>query len=301
MTKELFSLNSKKSGTFGDIPTKVLKISSDICNKVLQKIWNSEILGKQYFHQNITTVFEKKDPMQAENYRPASVLPTVSKMFEWIIQKQLSTQIEVSFHLICVDIEKGSQFALISLIEKWRKYPDNKGYTGAVLMNLSKAFDTINHEILVAKLHAYGFNKDSLKILLSYLSNCWQRTKINLSFSSWSELLQGVLPGSALGPILFNIYINDLFYFLTSDICNFADDTTPYVCDSSLAYVLEKLEEYSAPPMEWFEINEMKMNVEKYHSFISGNKFEQMWVRIRDGMIWGNRTVKLLGITIRDW
>ena len=199
-----------------------------------------------------------------------------------------------------MDIEKGSQFALISLIEKWRKYPDNKGYTGAVLMNLSKAFDTINHEILVAKLHAYGFNKDSLKILLSYLSNCWQRTKINLSFSSWSELLQGVLPRSALGPILFNIYINDLFYFLTSDICNFADDTTPYVCDSSLAYVLEKLEEYSAPPMEWFEINEMKMNVEKYHSFISGNKFEQMWVRIRDGMIWGNRTVKLLGITIRD-
>ena len=194
----------------------------------------------------------------------------------------------------------STQFALISLIEKWRKYPDNKGYTGAVLMNLSKAFDTINHEILIAKLHAYGFSKDSLKILLSYLSNRWQRTKINLSFSSWSELLQGVLPGSVLGPILFNIYINDLFYFLTCDICNFADDTTPYVCDSSLAYVLEKLEEYSAPPMEWFEINEMKMNVEKYHSFISGNKFEQMWVRIRGGMIWGNRTVKLLGITIRD-
>ena len=82
MTKELSSLNSKKAGTFGDIPTKVLKVSSDICNKVLQKIWNSEILGKQYFHQNITTVFKKKEPMQAENYRPVSVLPTVSKMFE---------------------------------------------------------------------------------------------------------------------------------------------------------------------------------------------------------------------------
>ena len=72
MTKELPSLNSKKAGTFGNIPTKVLKISSDICNKVLQKIWNSEILGKQYFLQNlkladITPVFEKKDPTLAEN------------------------------------------------------------------------------------------------------------------------------------------------------------------------------------------------------------------------------------------
>ena len=97
---------------------------------------------------------------------------------------------------------------------------------------------------------------------------------------------------------MFNIYINDLFYFLTCDICNFADDTTPYVCNSSLEYVLEKLEEYSALAMDWFEIFEMKMNAENCHLFISGNKFEQMWVRIRDDMIWENRTVKLLGITI---
>ena len=161
---------------------------------------------------------------------------------------------KVSSHFTCADIRGFSaQFALISLTEKWRKYLDNKGYTGAVLMDLSKAFDTVNHEHLEAKLHAYGF---------SYLSDRWQRTKVNLSFSSWPELLLGVPQGSVLGPILFNIYINNPFYFLTCEICKFADDTMPYVCNSSLEYVLEKLEEYSALVIEWCEINEMEMNAE---------------------------------------
>ena len=89
MTKELSSLNSKKAGAFENIPTKALKISSNICNIGHPKIWNSEILGKQYFSQNlkladITPVYKKKDPTLAKNYRPVSVLSTVSKVFERI-------------------------------------------------------------------------------------------------------------------------------------------------------------------------------------------------------------------------
>ena len=105
-------------------------------------------------------------------------------------------------------------------------------------MDLSKAFDTLNHELLIAKLHAYGFGKESLMLLLIYLSNRWQKTKTNTSFSSWTELLQGVPQGSVLGPLLFKIYLNDLFFFLDCNVCNFADDTTNFICNKNLDFVM---------------------------------------------------------------
>jgi len=231
--REILNLNSKKPGTFGNIPTKMLKDSSEICNVVLKNIWNSEILGKLYFPSklklaDITPVYKKKDPTLVENYRPVSVLPSVSKIFERIIQKQFSSYVDEFLSPYLCGYRKGfnTQYTLLSLIERWKKELDNKGYAGAVLMDLSKAFDTINHELLIAKLYAYGFSKDALKLINSYMSDRWQRTKINKSFSSWSALLKGVPQGSVLGPILFNIYLNDIFYFLNCNICKFADDTT---------------------------------------------------------------------------
>ena len=80
----------------------------------------------------------------------------------------------------------SAQHAQVAPLEKWRESLDKEGYAGAMLMDLSKAFDTINHDLLISKLHAYGFSKSVLKLIKSYLSNRWQRTKINTCFSSWT-------------------------------------------------------------------------------------------------------------------
>ena len=110
-------------------------------------------------------------------------------------------------------------------------------------MDLSKAFDTLNHELLIAKLSAYGFNNESLKLIRSYLNNRWQKTKINKSFSRWTELLKGSLQGSVLGFILFNIYLNDLFFLVDyTEVCNFAYDTTFFGSGKDPGSLINRLE-----------------------------------------------------------
>ena len=166
-------------------------------------------------------------------------------------------------------------------------------------MDLSKAFDTLNHDLLIAKLHAYGFDIKTLKLLHSYLTKRWQRTKVNSSFSTWSELLQGVPQGSVLGPILFNMYLNDLFYLTEmTQVRNFADDTTFCVCDKDLNILINRLEDDTSLAVEWFENNFMKLNQEKCHLLVSGHEHETVWAKIGETKIWESNKQKLLGVVI---
>ena len=144
-------------------------------------------------------------------------------------------------------------------------------------MNLSKAYDTLNHELLIAKLHAYGFDESLLKLLHNYLLNRWYRTEVNNKFSSWTELLKDVPQGSVLGPLLFIIYLNNSFFLPECTVCNFADDTTFYACDNDLKSLINRLELDSLLMIEWFENNNMKLNQDKCHVTDFGYKYENVF------------------------
>ena len=128
-------------------------------------------------------------------------------------------------------------------------------------MDLSKAFDCISHDLLLAKLHAYGFDKKCLKLIYSYLKGRKQRVKINGDYSTWKDILNGVPQGSVLGPLLFNIFINDLFYFVKdSDVHNYADDNTLSFSDSSINKIISKLESDISILDTWFTNNGLLLN-----------------------------------------
>ena len=240
VVKEVNALNINKSNPRNSVSALHLKDNIEICGKVLLEIINKSIISSDFEEAmklaDITPVNKNDDVTDKSNYRPISGLPSCSKLFEKIIQGQITTYIENFLSPFLCGYRKGYnvQHALIALIEKWRISLDKGGYGGAILMDLSKAFDTLNHDLLIAKLSAYGFDKTSLKLIKSYLTNRWQRTKINNSYSSWTEIIHGVPQGSILGPLLFNIYLNGLLFLnLETSLCNYADDNTLYACDIS--------------------------------------------------------------------
>ena len=141
-------------------------------------------------------------------------------------------------------LRKGysAQHRLLVMIEKFKETIDRENEFGALLTDLSKAFDCINHPLLIAKLYNCRVSPLSINMIFSYLSNRTHRTKINKCFSERSRIEHGVPQGSTLGPLLFNIDLIDLFYEREeSNIANYADDTTPYSCARDTQTVISEL------------------------------------------------------------
>ena len=134
----------------------------------------------------------------------------------------------------------SAQHCLPPMTEKWRKYLDKDGVSRVLLTDLSKTFHCLFHDLLIAKLA--GFDYESLILIESYVSNRKQRTKVNNTYSTFSDIIFGVPQGSILGPLLSNIYIFDMFYDnIDFDIASYADDNIPYCCRFSLDKVITKL------------------------------------------------------------
>lgn len=301
--KVIKDMDAKKSSVSGDFPVFMLKKFIHIFVPILTNIKNfclqSNIFPDDLKLAEVIPVFKKDDYNDKENYRPVSLLPCLSKVFERIILNQMHTFMhdKLSPHLSGFRKGYNTQYALIRMIEQWKSTLDNKGVVGAVLMDLSKAFDTINHDLLIAKLHAYGFSESSLLFIHSYLKNRFQRTRINSSFSEWLPLQVGVPQGSILGPPFFNYSINDLFWFIIqSSLCNFADDNTLYACENSLEDVKQTLLTNLVIVNNWFYENYLAINLKKYQYIVLGHHDESLI--FNHLKIACKSSVVLLGVTI---
>ena len=184
------------------------------------------------------------------------------------------------------------------MFERWKKALDKNKLAGAFLTDLSKAFDCIYHELLIAKLEAYGFGHESLTFIYSYLSGRRQRTKVNGSFSDWSNITFGVPQGSILGPLLFSIDFNDIFYYIPeSEMTNSADDNTPYTIKERIDTPLMGLWKHTSILNRWFKDNFLKINPGKCH-FLVCNHPKEVSIILENEIINNSNSVKLLGVTI---
>ena len=303
LKKEISGLNPNKAGIENDIPAKILIDNKDIVSPYLSNIYNECKQKNKYplslKAADVTPIHKKADKTAMKNYRPVSLIPIVSKLFERKMYDQIMVYINESLSPYLFGYRKGhsTEQCLTVMLEIWRKALDEKNTAGGILTDLSKAFDCLNHALLIAKLEAYGFDISALEFVNNYLKERKQRTKVNGSYSTWRELKFGVPQGSILGPLLFNIFINDIFYFINgTKIANYADDNSIYSVDDNITHLLKTLEDETNLVLKWFRINEMKANDDKCHLLVANQ--ENVSVTLGNVTIEAIDSVELLGVKI---
>ena len=193
----------------------------------------------------------------------------------------------------------STQNALLNMIEKWKHALDKGKKVGTIFMDLSKAFDTLNHNLLLAKLDAHDVSFNAIKFVQSYLSERFQRVNINNNFSEWCKILLGVPQVSILGPLLFNIFINDILYFIQDVyICNFADDNSLYSIEDNLKEVKTILKKNFELLQGWFYENHMVLNPGKCQYLIINKDIINESIELGEKILHAEAEQALLGIII---
>ena len=302
--KKLKVLQTNKASGFDNISPKFLKLGAERLSHSLTPIINNSIYQNKYPEYakkaEVTPLYKKSDQLAKENYRPLSILTSTSKIFEGILCDQLLSFISSSLSLDLSAYRKSYSCnnVLVKCLENWRHAVDNNKHVGCILIDLSKAFDCLPHGLLIAKLYAYGLSIESCELVLNYLRERKQTVKLGNIRSEWLNLKTGVPQGSLMGPLLFNIFINDFLYDL-KNIChvyNYADDNTLSFSHNDPSMIKSTLEKASKQAIRWFNVNFMKANPSKFQAICISRKNISIDFEIDSHVIKTEKTVKLLGI-----
>ena len=252
---------------------------------------------------DVSSLYKKNDNLKKDNYRPVSVLPSLSKVYERVMGQQLSDFFDKIFSALLSAFRKrySCQSTLLNMIEHFKRSLDNGEYVACLSMDLSKAFDCLPHCLTICKLYSYGVSREACTLIASYLRDRKQRIKLGSSRSEWTELFKGVPQGSILGPLIFNIFLNDIFYFVSKgDLYNYADDNCISVSHKDISVVSAQLENETQIMTKWFADNSMKANVDKFQGIIlsGGRNNTAIQVSLDDVDIAFVQKIDVLGVCI---
>ena len=277
-----FALVPRKVDIIGvdGIPSRFLKACPLGFGRIVTSLINKSISEGTFpalWKRAIVTPIPKKKCDALTDYRPISVLPVVSKILERVIHNQLTIHLLVNELLS--DSQSGfraghsTQDVLLHVTEKWRQDIDEGRYVGAGFLDLKKAFDCVNHKILLEKALYYGIRGIEMKWLTSYLSERSQQVCLNGNLSESGDVTIGVPQGSILGPLLFVLYTNDMpRAILHSCINMYADDTEIHYANKELSLVEKRLQEDLYALESWMSSNRLKFNVKKSCIMLVGTR-----------------------------
>ena len=266
------NLDPNKSSGPSIIPTKLLKMANPILCRQISLIINTSFTTGTFPDSakiaNVIPIHKKGSTLDINNYRPISLLSVFSKIFEKCMYQRLNDFLEVNEIIYPNQFgfrkSRSTQHSLIQIVDAINKTIDKGSYGCGIFIDLSKAFDTVNHKILLDKLDHYGIRNESLNWFKSYLSNRKQSVTINQSQSGLSQITCGVPQGSVLGPLLFLIYINDL-PSISNKLKNFlfADDTNIYYESNDLANLEKIINSELKILYQWLCSNRLALNIDK--------------------------------------
>ena len=310
--KIIKSLKAKKSSGYDGITNKVLKLIGDIVAQPLTNIIN-DCINNSYFpnklkEAKVIPLYKKGAKEEVKNYRPISLLPSISKIFEKTIKIQLVENMEDNNILPITQFGFRTGMSTINavenLVQNIQKAKREKETVGVIFVDVSKAFDCCDHKIILNKLRTIGLDTKGVKLFESYLSNRIQSVLYNGAKSDTTNIEIGVGQGTILGPILFNLYIHDLAPNLNCTTIQFADDTSLIITARNEIELKIKAEEELHKLYEWFRSNGLTINAEKTRFMqFNGVPISVMLNNTKISRIGTNENEKsfnLLGIEIDD-